>query len=100
MRSYECGHTDDEHPGEIRIWAEPCPACRAPTPLATQVGGGHYKDYAIQPVEFCQRNRLGYCESAAIKYIVRHGSKNGAQDLDKAIHYLQLLKALEYPEAS
>lgn len=64
----------------------------------TQVGGNHYKDLPVQPVHFCQLNKLGYCESAAIKYIVRHGRKNGKQDIEKAIHYLQLLIEIEYPE--
>lgn len=64
--------------------------------LATQVGGNHYKDYAIQPVEFCQRNQLPFCESNAIKYICRHKDKNGRQDIEKAIHYLQILLEMEY----
>jgi len=65
--------------------------------LDTQIAGGHYKDMAIQPIEFCQMNRLGYAESLAIKYICRHGKKNGKQDVEKAIHCLQLLIELEYP---
>jgi hypothetical protein len=65
--------------------------------LEEQVGGNHYKDMPIQPIEFCQKNRLGYAESLAIKYICRHGRKGGRQDIDKAIHYLELLKTLEYP---
>jgi hypothetical protein len=68
--------------------------------LDTQIGGVHYKDLTIQPVEFCQRNGFNYCESAAIKYIIRHKAKNGRQDLEKAIHYLQLLIELEYPEVT
>ncbi len=68
----------------------------APSPLDVQVGGGHYKKFAIQPVEFCQRNRLGFCESSAIKYICRHGDKGKRQDVEKAIHFLELLLELEY----
>lgn len=64
--------------------------------LDTQIAGNHYKNMAIQPIEFCQKNRLGYAESLAIKYICRHGSKNGRQDIEKAIHCLQLLLELEY----
>lgn len=63
--------------------------------LEKQVGGTHYK-MPIQHVEFCQRNKLLWCESAAIKYIVRHRQKNGRQDIEKAIHYLELLLELEY----
>lgn len=64
--------------------------------LATQVGGDHYKKLAIQPVEFCQVNGLHYCESAAVKYVCRHRDKDGAKDIRKAIHYLNLLLELEY----
>lgn len=63
----------------------------------TQVGGGHYKDLPIQPVEYCQKNKLGYCESCVVKYVTRHKSKNGKQDIEKAIHFLQLLLEIEYP---
>ena len=45
--------------------------------LATQVGGSHYKDMAIQPVEFCMRNNLNFCVSSAIKYLCRYKNKNG-----------------------
>lgn len=61
-----------------------------------QVGGDHYKQYAIQPAQFALANGLDYAQSNAIKYIVRHKDKNGVQDLDKAIHYVELLKAHHY----
>ena len=61
-----------------------------------QVGGGHYKQYAIQPAQFALANGLDYAQSNAIKYIVRHKDKNGVQDLDKAIHYIELLKQYYY----
>lgn len=64
--------------------------------INTQVGGTHYKNLAIQPLEFCHRNRLGPAESLAIKYIVRHRAKNGREDLEKAIHCLRILIELEY----
>lgn len=63
-----------------------------------QEGGDHYKGLAIQPAEYCQRNRLGFMESCVVKYVTRHGSKNGAADLRKAIHFLELLLELEYPD--
>jgi hypothetical protein len=66
---------------------------------AIQIGGGHYKDFAIQPAEFCQRNRLGFLESCVIKRVCRHGAKNGREDIEKAIHELQLLLEWEYPTA-
>lgn len=65
-------------------------------PLQKQIGGNHYKDLAIQPAEYCQRNGLRFLESNAIKYITRHGSKGKAQDIRKAIHCLELLLEIEY----
>lgn len=64
-----------------------------------QVGGGHYAKFRIQPSEFIHRNALGWCEGNAIKYVCRHRDKNGRQDIEKAIHYLQLLLEWEYPHA-
>lgn len=69
----------------------------APTnPLDVQVGGGHYKSFAIQPVEYCQKNKLGFCESCIIKYASRHKEKNGKEDLLKIKHFVDLLIELEY----
>ena len=61
-----------------------------------QIGGDHYKSMAIQPTEFIYRNKLGWHEGNAIKYICRHKSKAGRADLEKAIHYLELLLEIEY----
>lgn len=63
-----------------------------------QVGGDHYRVMVIQPAEYAQRNGLGYCEGNVVKYVSRHRSKHGRQDLEKAIHYLRLLIEMEYPE--
>ncbi len=62
----------------------------------TQVGGSHYKQYAIQPIEFITKNNLDFCEGNVIKYTVRHEDKGGEADIDKAIHYLNLIKELKY----
>jgi hypothetical protein len=64
----------------------------------TQVGGGHYKELAIQPLEYCQKNRLNMAESGVVKYVTRHKFKNGKEDILKAIHLLEMLLELEYPE--
>lgn len=68
--------------------------------LDSQVGGGHYKGMAIQPVEFIHKNGLSYLQGNVIKYVCRYKQKNGAEDLQKAIHYLQLLLDLEYGKES
>ena len=64
--------------------------------LDKQVSGSHYKDLAIQPVEFIHKNNIGYLEGNVIKYICRHKTKNGLADLQKAKHYIELLMELEY----
>ncbi len=72
---------------------------QASTALDTQVGGNHYQRFTIQPAEFIIKNNIGFAEGAVIKYVCRHGEKNGAEDLDKAIHYLQILKEMKYGKA-
>lgn len=63
--------------------------------LDTQVGGNHYKDFAIQPIEFIHANNIPFIEGNIIKYIVRWRSKNGIEDLRKVQHYVNLLIDLE-----
>jgi hypothetical protein len=64
--------------------------------LDRQVGGEHYKnDFQIQPIEFITANKLSFIQGSIIKYICRFDKKNGKEDIDKAIHYCELLKELE-----
>ena len=63
--------------------------------LTTQVGGNHYKDMAIQPVEYIHKNGIGYFEGCVIKYVSRWRKKNGVEDLKKARHFLDLLIEFE-----
>ncbi len=55
-----------------------------------QVGGEHYI-MPIQPIEFIVKNNLPYREANVIKYVCRHKNKNGKQDIEKAIHYLEMI---------
>jgi len=64
--------------------------------LDKQVGGDHYKKMAIQPIEFCEKNKLTACETIAIRYICRHRNKDGFQDILKAIHTLKMLAEMVY----
>jgi hypothetical protein len=61
-----------------------------------QIGGSHYKDMKIQPIEYIHGNNLSYIEGCVVKYISRHRLKNGKQDLEKAKHFIDLLIELEY----
>jgi hypothetical protein len=70
----------------------------AESALNTQVGGDHYKKYRMQPMEIAYDYKLTNAIFATLKYILRYRDKNGKQDLEKAIHCLQMAIELEYPE--
>lgn len=61
-----------------------------------QEGGNHYKDLVIEPAEYCHKNKFQFCESEAIKYLSRFRKKKGAEDLKKAIHFVQMILEMEY----
>lgn len=56
-----------------------------------QIGGSHYKNKGIQPIEYIMSNGLGFCEGNVVKYVSRWRDKNGLDDLLKAKHYLEFL---------
>lgn len=68
------------------------------SPLEVQVGGDHYKDCKIQPVQFIEANGLQFLEGCVVKRVTRHDKPTGKgrQDIEKAIHELQLLLELRY----
>lgn len=66
-------------------------------PTDKQIGGTHYKT-AIQPVQYIYANNLNFFEGNVIKYITRHRGKGGKADLEKAIHYIEMMMEFEYKE--
>ena len=60
-------------------------------PLTAQVGGSHYKNLAMQPVEYITANNLSYLQGSVIKYVTRYQNKNGVEDLQKAIHFIKMM---------
>jgi hypothetical protein len=78
--------------------AETTPAESGLPPSRRQIGGRHYAELAVQPGEFIHRNGLGWCEGNAVKYITRHRLKGQREDVEKAIHYLELLLEWDYPQ--
>lgn len=66
--------------------------------LDKQVSGNHYKDCGIQPIEYIHANGLSYFQGNVIKYVTRYKDKAGKADLEKAIHYLELMIELEYKD--
>lgn len=63
--------------------------------LSDQIGGKHYKGFAIQPIEFIHKNGIGFAEGCAIKYLCRWRDKGGIDDLLKARHFIDMLIELE-----
>ena len=61
-----------------------------------QIGGSHYSKFKVQPSKFINDNKLLFAEGNAIKYICRHSRKGGIEDIDKAIHYLEMIKERDY----
>lgn len=71
-------------------------------PKATdkQINGSHYADRAIQPVEYIHANELDFLTGNIVKYATRWKYKGQAlSDLQKVIHYAELLIQLEGLEA-
>ena len=66
--------------------------------LEIQEGGDHYKKLGIQPVEYIHANGLDFFQGNVVKYVTRHKDKKGAEDIRKAIHYLQMILEMQYGE--
>lgn len=64
--------------------------------LGVQIGGAHYKNFEIPPVEFIDRNKIPFLEGCVIKRMCRHMDKNGIEDLFKAKHEIDLIIELRY----
>ena len=55
-----------------------------------QVGGNHYK-FEVQHWDVAVALKLDYFSGQVTKYVSRWRKKNGLQDLDKALHFLDKL---------
>lgn len=61
-----------------------------------QVGGNHYKNYKIQPMEYSMKNALDPLQHSVIKYVTRFRDKNQpVEDLRKARHCIEMLIDIE-----
>jgi len=56
-----------------------------------QIGGNHYKDRVIQPIDYIVKNNLDFLEGNVVKYITRWREKGGIEDLKKARQYIDFL---------
>ena len=66
--------------------------------LSSQVDGNHYTSMKIQPAEFINENQILFAEGNAIKYICRHQKKGKRRDIEKAIHYLEMILERDYDD--
>ena len=73
---------------QVTEWAE---RQRVKKAMEHQVGGSHYKNKSIQPIDYIIGNNLGFCEGNVIKYVTRYKDKNGVEDLMKAKQYIEFL---------
>ena len=58
-----------------------------------QVGGDHYKGAKFQHWDLIAKNRIGYLEGCATKYPSRWRKKNGVEDVEKGIHFVDKILA-------
>jgi hypothetical protein len=61
-----------------------------------QEGGDHYRLLDPQPATVLRCWQTPHLEGEAIYRILRHRRKNGAEDIRKAIHTLELVLELDY----
>ena len=59
--------------------------------MKTQIGGTHYLKYPVSPINWALDNHINAAEFSILRYLLRYRDKNGIEDLDKAIHYVQIL---------
>lgn len=97
IKCAKCEHFN--FPSQVCECGELCPVPRQKTESAldVQIGGGHYKSMAIQPMEYSMKNGLDACQHTAIKYISRFRDKGGIEDLKKAKHVIDML--IEFEQA-
>lgn len=65
-----------------------------------QVGGSHYKDMPVQPWAVMEavltpEEFIGFLKGNIIKYSMRAGRKDGSDDGNKALHYMQKLDEMQ-----
>lgn len=76
----------------------PTPPVTRVSALDVQIGGTHYKDSKIQPGFYSEVNGLSFFEGCVVKRVTRHDKPTGKglEDIDKAIHELQLIREIRY----
>lgn len=60
------------------------------TGTGRQIAGTHYLNMGMQPIEFAMANGWDAGAFSILKYLSRHATKNGLQDVQKAKHFVEL----------
>lgn len=60
-------------------------------PELRQVGGTHYTNMSIEPIQYIMANDMCFNSGSVLKYISRFRRKNGLEDLYKARTFLDFL---------
>jgi len=71
-------------------------AAQSKDPFKKQIAGSHYRKFKIQPSKFINDNELLFAEGCVIKYVMRHRLKGKRKDLEKAIHYIEMIIERDY----
>lgn len=82
-------HREKFEPKPEHVWMEEQQEEQSAWDL--QTGGNHYKNMRIQPAKYIQDNEMDWLSGNIVKYASRHKAKGGRQDVEKIIHYAQLL---------
>ena len=71
-------------------------AAQSKDPFKKQIAGSHYRKFKIQPSKFINANELLFAEGCVIKYVMRHRLKGKKNDLENAIHYIEMIIERDY----
>ncbi len=71
-------------------------AAQSKDPFKKQIAGSHYRKFKIQPSRFINDNELLFAEGCVIKYVMRHRLKSKKKDLEKAMHYIEMIIERDY----
>ena len=71
-------------------------AVKSKDPYKKKIAGSHYQGFKIQPSKFINDNELLFAEACVIKYVMRHRLKGKKKDLEKAMHYIEMIIERDY----
>ena len=63
--------------------------------LKTQIGGNHYKEMNVQPIELIASLELNFFQGNIVKYLSRRKGGDDITDWQKALHYCELAIELD-----